>query len=416
MLGLKESAIMTYMTKKIVLFTLLLSLVFLITLKIEKVSQKSSTESPLQSTSKKPVASSANDLSQLWSRGKCEGKGPVTLSYPPIQMNDVSYILPMGLMSGSHVTPVDHLYFHTSHKIIKHYDVLAPANGYVVSAEIVGDSKDYRMILEHTCTFYSIYIHVTELAPKILAQTGAFSQGSKAIRVPVVAGEIIGTKIPNLNSKTFQVDFSIANAEITLPGFVVPQHYAGEAWKIHTDDLYSYYKDPLRSQLIAKTVRTADPISGKIDYDIDGRLVGNWFRAGTNGYGGSNPSQYWEGHLTIAYDFLDPSKIRISIGNWEGESKQTAVKGNMPDPKDVSVQTGLVKYELIDAHYTLPNGKSWDQEIFATDVKLDISRPDLYGTLLVQLVGERKLKLETFPSKSASEVTGFTANALIYER
>lgn len=357
-----------------------------------------------------------NTLSQLWGGGKCEGKGAVTLTSPPMKMDEVAFILPMGLMSGSHVTPVDHLYFHASHIKTGRYDVLAPANGFVVSAEIVGDSKDYRLVLEHSCTFYTIYIHITELAPKITAATGTFSQGSKAIRVPVRAGEIIGTKIPDVSKKTFQVDFSVANADVTLKGFIVPAHYAGEPWKIHTDDLYAYYQDPLRSALIAKTVRTAVPISGKIDYDIDGRVVGNWFRAGTNGYSGSNPSQYWEGHLTIAYDYLDPNAIRISMGSWGGKSTQAAVKGNAPNPKDVSVGTGLVKYELVDSHYTQPNGQPWDQETFAKDVRLDTTQSYEYGILLVQLIDSRKLKVETFLDKSASQISGFTPAAVMYER
>ncbi|MDP3710750.1 MAG: peptidoglycan-binding protein [bacterium] len=388
--------------------------------KLNELLQAKSPQAVIKPSSSKSLSvstpKSVNKLSQLWSGGKCDGKGAVTFTSPPMKMEDVSFILPMGLMSGSHVTPVDHLYFHTSHKNTGRYDVLAPADGYVVSAEIVGDSKDYRMVLEHTCTLYTIYIHVTELAPKILAQTGLFSRGSKMIRVPVRAGEIIGTKIPNMEAKTFQVDFSVANAEFNLKGFVVPEHYTGELWKVHTDDLYKYYKDSLKGELIAKTVRTAEPVSGKIDYDTDGRLVGNWFRAGTNGYSGSNPYQYWEGHLTIAYDYIDPTKVRISIGDWGGKSMQAAVAGNIPDPKDVGVETGLVKYELIDSHYIHSSGGFWDQETLAKNIQLDISKPYPYGTLLAQLVDQRKLKLETFPGKSAAEVSGFTANALMYER
>jgi len=326
------------------------------------------------------------------------------------------YILPMGLMSGSHVTPVDHLYFHTSHKNTGRYDVLAPADGYVVSVEKVGDSQDYRFIIEHTCTFYSIYIHVTELAPKILSLMKNLSQRSWAMRVPVRAAEVIGIKAPDIQAKTFQVDFSVANADVVLKGFITPGYYRSEPWKIHTDDIYRYYKEPLQSELIKKSVRTAPPVSGKIDYDVDGRLIGNWFRVGTNGYSGSNPYQYWEGHLAIAYDYIDPTKIRISIGNWEGKSERGAVTGNAPDPKDVSVETGLVKYELIDAHYIHANGQSWDEETFADDIQLDTSKPYLIGTLLAQLIDKRALKLETFPGKVASEVDNFTANAVMYER
>ena len=371
--------------------------------------------SPVEPTPLLPPVPS-NALSQIFSAGKCSGKGLVVLTSPPVKMADTIYILPMGLMSGSHVTPVDHLYFHTSHKNAGRYDVLAPADGYVVSVEKVGDSQDYRLIIEHTCTFYSIYIHVTELAPKILHAIKNSSQRSWTMRVPVRAAEAIGTKVPNIQEKTFQVDFSVANAEFVLNGFITPGYYKGEPWKIHTDDIYKYYEEPLKSELIKKSVRTAPPISGKIDYDIDGRLVGNWFRAGTNGYSGSNPYQYWEGHLTIAYDYIDPTKIRISMGNWEGKSENGAVVGNTPDPKDVSPETGLVKYELIDAHYVHANGQLWDQETFADDIRLDISKPYLLGTLLVQLIDKRTLKLETFPGKSASAVGGFSANAVMYER
>ncbi len=359
---------------------------------------------------------SDNVLSRSFGAGKCEGKGPVTLTSAPMRLEDVVYILPMGLMSGSHVTPVDHLYFHTSHKNTGRYDVLAPADGYVVGVEIVGDSGDYRIIIEHTCTFYTIYIHVTELAPKIAAAAGTFSQGSKAIRVPVQAGEVIGTKVPNMEKKTFQVDFSVANADVMLKGFVVPAHYAGEAWKVHTDDMYTYYRDSLRSQMIAKNIRTAEPVGGKIDYDIDGRLVGNWFRQGTNGYSGSNPYKYWEGHLTIAYDYLDPGSIRVSIGDWGGKSLQAGVKGNAPDPKNVSVETGLVKYELVDPYYVKANGTYWDQETLEKDVRLDFLDAFRHGTLLVQLIDERTLKIETFPGTAASDVNGFSVKAILYER
>ena len=73
---------------------------------------------------------------------------------------------------------------------------------------------------------------------------------------------------------------------------------------------------------MAKSPRTAEPRGGRIDYDIDGRLVGSWFLEGTVDYsGGSTPTicgnrpcPYWTGHLSIAYDHIDPEQIRISIG------------------------------------------------------------------------------------------------------
>ncbi len=38
------------------------------------------------------------------------------------------------------------------------------------------------------------------------------------------------------------------------------------------------------------------------------------------------------------------------------------------------------------------------------------------GILLVQVLDSREIKFELFPGKTASQVTGFTENAKIYER
>jgi hypothetical protein len=38
------------------------------------------------------------------------------------------------------------------------------------------------------------------------------------------------------------------------------------------------------------------------------------------------------------------------------------------------------------------------------------------GTVLMQMIGPRSLKMETFPGKSASQVGGFDSNAVMFER
>jgi hypothetical protein len=38
------------------------------------------------------------------------------------------------------------------------------------------------------------------------------------------------------------------------------------------------------------------------------------------------------------------------------------------------------------------------------------------GTVLMQLVGQRLLKMEIFPGKTAAQVNGFDSAALMYER
>ncbi|MEX0713411.1 MAG: hypothetical protein WD278_13730 [Pirellulales bacterium] len=234
----------------------------------------------------------------------------------------------------------------------------------------------------------------------------------KRVRIPVQEGEVVG------RTGRTGIDFSVRDTELVLPGFVVPEHYAGESWKIHSADLFEYFREPLRSQLLAKDLRQAEPRGGKIDYDIDGRLVGNWFVAGTNGYAGLTRGEgYWKTHLAIAYDALDPTGIVVSIGDWRGEARQFGVQGNAPDPKDVNIATGLVKYELLQPDWVVARtGKRWDRWRYADGLSFKPHVERVEGVILLQLVAPRTLKVATFPGKTALDVDDFAGAAKLYER
>lgn len=79
-----------------------------------------------------------NELVRQWSRGQCEGNGPVTFEVAPFPADQVGYILPLGLMTGGHVTPVDHQYYAArgavagDNDVSEATDVLALADGYIV--------------------------------------------------------------------------------------------------------------------------------------------------------------------------------------------------------------------------------------------------------------------------------------------
>ncbi len=350
----------------------------------------------------------------------CVGKGPVTFTSPPMKIENIGMIEPIGLMIGGHVTPIDHGYYTANtwlpgegrEDISKFVDIIAPASGIVTSVQSMPSEYssssigDYRIVIHHTCTFYTIYIHVNQLSEKLqsVADTGK--------TVQVEAGEVIG-RAPGF-------DFSVHNDEITLPGFIVAEHYDAESWKIHTADMFGHFLEPIRAQLLDKNVRQKEPRGGKIDYDIDGRLVGNWFEENTNGYFGKEEYQrsigYWSTHLAFAYDGLEPSLIIVSMGDFEGEAQQYAVKGNKPDPKEVSAQTGLVKYELVPWQYLTENGREWDRRSFAKITGSKRFDDQVGGVVLVQMLEERKIRFESFPGKIASQVSGFTSNSKIYER
>ena len=367
-----------------------------------------------------PPTYSPSDIAAQKRDRDCTGTGTVHFTSPPMRLEDISFIEPLGLMIGGHVTPIDHGYYYAKDfnpqegrkDAAKFKDILAPAEGIVRSVLSMPQEfqssplGDYRIIIDHTCTLYTIYIHVNQLSPKLqeIADTPK--------TVPVKAGDLIG--------KAPAFDFSVNDDEATLSGFVDPEDYWAEEWKIHTADMFASFVEPVKTQLLEKDVRQKEPRGGKIDYDIDGKLVGNWFEENTNGYFGKKEYQrnsgYWVTHLSFAYDGLDPSLIIISLGNFSNEPQQFAVKGNAPDPATVGVSNGLVKYELVGFEYRTEKGERWDKQSFAKITTAFGYDHPVQGVVLVQMLEDRKIKLEVFPGKLASQVSGFTENKKIYER
>jgi len=342
--------------------------------------------------------------------------------------DDIGSIQPYGTMVGAHVLPTDHGYF--GPKIFNSprdaYPVFAIADGYIVNAshrsQSVGDGPkkahdEYQLLFEHSCTFYSYYDLLTSLVGNVaegVGKLGGFN--SKQVRIPVKAGQEIG----RIGGQT--VDFGVWNFELPPAKVANPDSYKDHLDRLYLDDMFSHFVEPVKSQLLALAARVVEPRSGTIHYDIDGRLVGNWFLEGSNGFSGSQSNQgqpgyrYWDGHLTVAYDYIDPTQIKFSVGNYQGEATQFGVKGNAPDPKDVSIETGLIKYELQNAGYT--NGDTGAQWLMAPPIanpRLKSSGP-VKGTVILQLTAADKLKVELFPGKTASQVTGFTGNAQTYLR
>ncbi|MBI4452023.1 hypothetical protein HY637_01215 [Candidatus Woesearchaeota archaeon] len=365
--------------------------------------------------------SSQNFKIGLLSPRGCEGNGSFLLGTSPIALEDLQKILPMGMMSTQHITPTDHQYFHTIEysgpkddtENLDRFRIYAPGDGEIVDVSTVYGREDYRIVIAHTCTFYTIFIHVDKLADKIAAaisQNGIIPEHSWE-RIPVKEGDVIGT----IGIGKF--DFSVVDEAVTLKGFARRETYdderKGEVWKTHTVDTFDYFKEPVRSQLLAKNLRKVPPFGGKIDYDIDGKIVGNWFVEGTGGYKGLGNWNYWITHLSIVYDGLDTEHIVISIGEFEGRGEQFGVKGNAPNPKDVGVGT-LVKYELVPYEYYSGNAK-WDVINYVENIKA-VNTNEVRGTVLFELIEGRRLKAEFFPRKTANQVSGFTSNAKVYER
>ena len=374
-----------------------------------------------------------------YSQGRCNPKGMKYLDSPPMNTAEVTYMKPMGTFGGDHITPIDHMYVNyepgTSH------DVFAMGDGYIVHIGHTG--KDHRVIIEYSCDLYSIYIHIHELDPDIEAQLewvdgNQETKGRSYPRIPVKSGTKIGRQTGNQS-----FDLSVVDTSITLTGFVNLESYRGEFWKYHSVDPYDYWKGSFRQELLDKTIIVnEDSLGGKIDYDVDGKLIGNWFEEGTGGYSGERTDSDIHGtggHLAIVYSVLVPNKTVISFGSFDGGgSALFFLDDSAVDPADVGPSTGLVQFELwgkyqgpdrdgncCDTGFEVANtGERWFGDTYPKG-GLVVTFHDHPGAIaLVEMLDERTIKLETFATWdevlerriTLDEISGFTDKFKIYKR
>ncbi|MDA1257579.1 MAG: hypothetical protein O3C10_07020 [Chloroflexi bacterium] len=342
---------------------------------------------------------------------------------------DVLHLLPYGTLAGAHVTPIDHMYFEPLDRSLGRdlYEVRIVQDGVIYNLQPrdinvdTGESRqrEWRMDIAHTCTFTSYFDLLTSLDPDIEAEWERTQGGRSApwSGIPVTAGQVIG----RIGAQT--LDFGVYDYEMVLPGFIVPDHYDRESWKVHTADPFPYFPEEIRVALLAKMLRQVEPRAGKIDHDVEGALAGNWFELGTDGYGGVNPSKYWDGHLAVVPDALDPTQWRFSIGNFSGtpgDARQFGIRGNAPDPREVTADTGLVAYELTSSSYYARNDESRSglgpNGLRPGDDILSRNGGQVHGVALLMLSADGTLKVEVFPDRTADQVTEFTVSAKIYER
>ncbi len=347
-------------------------------------------------------------------QNKCSGKA-IKFSYLPVNLEKTLYIIPMGGTAGEHVAPIDHQYYQNFNIEDPIIEVYSPADGIVTGIQHMGSFRgdndeppfdDYRLVIQHTCTISTIFIHVTKLSERLMEVAPKFGEQVQ-VNVQVKAGEIIGWYAKN-------VDFNVVDTEFTI-NFINQKSYEWDRNRAHIQDPFLYYDEPLKSQLIAKSLRQEKPEGGTIDYDVDGKLIGTWFKEGTNGWQGLRMERYWADHLAIVPDNIDPEHIIFSIGTYEGKARQFGVKGNQPNPAEVSVDSGIIKYELVE--YSMVDGdQGWDFRRFAKGLKIKNLDSVVKGTALLQMLDDRRLKVEIFPGKLGNGVTGFTENAQVYER
>ena len=360
----------------------------------------------------------------VWGK-HCSGSGPVMFVNSPMRIEDINYLTPYGNVVGGHITPIDHMYFEPKDRSLGRdaYEVRAIQDAIIydiaprdTSAETNKEqAREWRIDMAHTCTFTSYFDLLTSVAPDIEKEWERTLKNDEARwnGIQVRAGQLIGY----IGAQS--LDFGVYDYEIVLPGFINPSAYdSREPWKIHTVDPFQYFPSEIKDALLAKMIRAVEPRAGKIDYDVNGTLSGNWFQQNTDWYMGVNQRKYWEGHLSISPHQIDPTLWRIGIGFLDTDDNNFVIVGEQ-NPLQVSVSSSPVYYELMRYYTYIPAKpeKKWWNELFIEGEVFGVKIfPESVGTVLLDLEDNGLLRVEVFLGKSRDEIFGFTSNSRVYQR
>ena len=215
------------------------------------------------------------------------------------------------------------------------------------------------------------------------------------------------------------LDFNIFDGTQWLSGFVNPYSYlTGDTWKPYTADYLQFFTDDIRTAMEKQLQRTSAPRIGKIDQDIAGTAAGNWFLAGTNGYGGNLMTAYenattqvmgsvlgkntyaWN-HLAIARHEVDTSKWILSTG-WYKDSKGDPAQflinltAGQVAPDKLTASSGVVIYTLSQYSYIYPPGTPArvDGSAEPYPVGYTLGSGTSLGSLVIQVNNDNSLSIE----------------------
>jgi hypothetical protein len=335
-------------------------------------------------------------------------------TFPPVALEDITLIEPLGYSAsgegkaesgaGTHQVPSDHMYVRveSTKGQVKIFNVYAVADCYLANIcynkgfwsgpdGTLHQLDDYTLQFQVSKNLFLFETCLTELTPELKAKIGELQEGAQNFRaIPIKAGELMGQ---SGGSQVLQaIDFWAVDLS-TSAQFVHPEWYG--ILSSHSTNPLVYYYEPLRSQLYAKLPQRAEPRAGQFAYDVDGKLVGNWFVLNDSAkYPNVRPNKMPQ--LAFIYCNRDPSLIYIG---YAPEGMTWVVKGNNPDPATIDFNSGLVKYELMNERH---------RSAYA-DITVE-------ATMLVQMLDARRIRMEVFEEKTAAEVNGFDNNALEFFR
>jgi hypothetical protein len=368
----------------------------------------------------------------------------IRLSHTILPLDQLTASIPYGMVVANHVTPIDHSYLGIKTLAATgtlsdadYQPITAPADGTIIEVGSLGSPTSHRVVIAHGGGLYSVYMVVNKLSGVIASQADAVEkQAYLRLNQPIKAGEEFGRQRDN------PLDFNIFAKETWLTGFVNPLSYLyGESWKLYTTDPTPYFSAELQKPYTDIMQRTVTPRWGKIDYDVAGSAVGNWFLADTMGYSGQSintyqnatqevPSgmvagknQYSYGHLAIVPHHVQPNRWIASLGWWQdpkGDATQLMIDldRNQKTPDQITATDGVVIYQLASMQFLDASGTPLVMQAGKAPqpVGYTIAPAQPNGALAVQVEADGTLSIEVFLDTLASTITGFGANKRSYHR
>ena len=360
----------------------------------------------------------------------------IKFTSPILPLDQLAPSIPYGYMVGGHVTPIDHAYIglkslSKSASQLTSADyvaVTAPADGVITEVSNLGSPNSHRVVIDHGCNVFSVYMvlnKVTGVLASLASQ--ASNNGYLKANVKVKAGEEFGRQAETM------LDFNVFDGTSWLSGFQNPQAYlTQDAWKPYTADFLPFFSSDIRSAMEAQMQKTSSPRVGKIDHDIAGTASGNWFLAGTNGYGGRLNSDFenatamlgsgsvpgkndysWS-HLAIAPHQVDTKAWVFSSGWWsdpKGDADQAVlvVASGQVAPDKLTAASGMVVYKLAQLSYAPPAGVATNPpgSMAPWPVGYTVVTGRDRGVVALQVNADGSLSLEL--NTSLASISGFTA-------
>jgi hypothetical protein len=263
--------------------------------------------------------------------------GTALLTTPPVDPDQLTGWVPLGnLNPPGHTFPTNHQYLYFTNPgspTAKTVQLVAPGNVTITRARRTSYSPDghadYAIEFAACAEVKGELGHVASIAPALLAQLGAFDQGcqqyspnpglsvstcyTRLLRIPVAAGDALGTGGPTAPS----LDFSLWDTRIAALRYANPSRWIvnGDGFDdFHVVAASDYFAEPARSRIAAKVgsfdgrvQRTALPLGGTIELDVAGSAQGAWLAP-------SQPTHPETPHLAIVPDPVDPTRIAVSVG------------------------------------------------------------------------------------------------------